>query len=195
MNDLSSRLIFVAILVAMMAVRVTYDMRQSGMRSQMFDWGRFAVNQLRDVITAVMFLQLLGVEVLRIQSSFDNQIRITGLILVLIGAWTFDWSRSVRATTWGLALTKPEHIKDHFVCTTGPYRFVRHPCYGSFIFGAVGFELFVGVSWLFLLVGPVLGLQYAIIAMQEERDLLTVYGDTYKEYMARVRWRLIPRVL
>lgn len=72
-----------------------------------------------------------------------------------------------------------------------PYNLVRHPIY-------LGWVLFVfGVPHMtmdrFLL--AVLSTTYLVAAVPlEERQLERVFGDAYRYYRARVRWRIVPGV-
>jgi protein-S-isoprenylcysteine O-methyltransferase Ste14 len=79
---------------------------------------------------------------------------------------------------------------------SGPYRFVRHPIYFGYLIGHVGF-LLVNFSWQNTLV---LGVLYAaqVVRIQREEAVLAQAdgqaGDEYRQYRARVRWRLLPFV-
>jgi protein-S-isoprenylcysteine O-methyltransferase Ste14 len=45
------------------------------------------------------------------------------------------------------------------------------------------------------LIFAVISTAYLLIAIPwEERSLVATYGDRYREYQSRVRWRLIPGV-
>ncbi len=79
------------------------------------------------------------------------------------------------------------------VITTGPYRVVRHPGYLGV------FCLQVGLMVMFAYWPPVLVMLVAVflslrrrIATEEEINAREMVG--YREYMERVRWRLIPWV-
>ena len=79
---------------------------------------------------------------------------------------------------------------EHRLVTSGPYRYVRHPCYlGELLsmFG-IGFAL-----------SSVVGLALALLSLllvlkrikQEEEMLTAEFGDEYRAYMGRTK-RLIP---
>ena len=78
------------------------------------------------------------------------------------------------------------------VTSTGPYRYVRHPMYGTVIIFIVGTTLLLG-SWYGLLLGLFLIVVIAFRAFQEER-VLRIELPGYDAYMACVKYRLIPHV-
>jgi protein-S-isoprenylcysteine O-methyltransferase Ste14 len=78
------------------------------------------------------------------------------------------------------------------VVSTGPYRYVRHPMYATAIIFVIGTSLLLG-SWYGLFCGvPLIGL-IAWRAVLEERTLREELPG-YNDYIARVRYRLIPHV-
>lgn len=76
------------------------------------------------------------------------------------------------------------------VVSTGPYRHVRHPMYAAFILYALGTTLLLG-SWYGFLPALVLIVMVAWRATREERTLREELPG-YVEYMATVKYRLIP---
>lgn len=77
--------------------------------------------------------------------------------------------------------------------TTGAYGVCRNPIYSSF-----GFFILPGLSmtsgtWVYLVAAAALCLGVWIFIRKEERDLLRVFGDEYRQYTARVH-RIIPFV-
>lgn len=78
------------------------------------------------------------------------------------------------------------------LATSGPYARVRHPQYVAFVAILAGFLL----QWptlLTLAMFPVLVVMYVKLARHEEREALTVFGDAYRRYAARVP-AFVPRV-
>lgn len=78
------------------------------------------------------------------------------------------------------------------VISTGPYRYVRHPMYATLLIFVPGTALLLG-SWYGLLLGLALVGMVARRAALEERTLREELAEC-DEYMARVRYRLVPSV-
>ena len=99
---------------------------------------------------------------------------------------------------------KASNLTNRGIVSHGPYRFVRHPAYATKNFawwiGALpglyalcrddnregaAYALLALIGWTAI---------YALRAVTEERHLLLAHNG-YAEYMARVRWRFIPRLI
>ncbi len=78
------------------------------------------------------------------------------------------------------------------VISTGPYHSVRHPMYAAMIFFFLGAPLLLG-SWLGIPLGILVMFILAWRAVLEEGALRRELPG-YAAYMARVKYRLIPRV-
>jgi protein-S-isoprenylcysteine O-methyltransferase Ste14 len=77
--------------------------------------------------------------------------------------------------------------------TSGAYGVCRNPIYSSFVFFVLpGLSLASG-TWAYLVVAAVLCLGVRIFIRKEERDLLRVFGEEYRQYTVRVH-RVIPFV-
>ncbi|KAI8983580.1 phospholipid methyltransferase-domain-containing protein [Pilobolus umbonatus] len=82
---------------------------------------------------------------------------------------------------------------DHFICTDGPYRLVRHPGYMAFILGWIGFAL-VNNNWIVLCITLIIMIYaYIMRIMAEEQMMLERFGVDYQQYMDET-YRLIPYV-
>jgi protein-S-isoprenylcysteine O-methyltransferase Ste14 len=80
--------------------------------------------------------------------------------------------------------------RGQMVVSSGPYHYVRHPMYATAIIFLVGTTLLLG-SWYGLVLVLILVVAIALRAVQEERTLQAELQG-YDEYMAEVKYRLIP---
>lgn len=71
----------------------------------------------------------------------------------------------------------------------GPFRLVRHPIY----LGWLLMVFFTPEMTLGRFVFAAVSSAYLVLAIPwEERSLLAAFGETYRAYQQRVRWRLVP---
>ena len=78
------------------------------------------------------------------------------------------------------------------MCTSGPYRYVRHPGYLSAISLEISMLLILGSWWALIPGGLAVALLVIRIALEDRapQDEL----DGCKDYAQRVRYRLLPGV-
>ncbi|KUH92570.1 isoprenylcysteine carboxylmethyltransferase family protein [Mycobacterium sp. IS-1556] len=74
--------------------------------------------------------------------------------------------------------------------STGLYGLVRHPMYSGSVMIMVGIPLALGSYWALLFVIP--GLVVFASRIHDEEKLLQDELDGYREYMRKVRFRLVP---
>lgn len=73
----------------------------------------------------------------------------------------------------------------------GPYRLVRHPLYLGWMLMVLGTAHMTGDRLIFASMTSL----YLVVAIPwEERSLERAFGDAYRRYKERVRWRVIPYV-
>jgi len=77
--------------------------------------------------------------------------------------------------------------------THGIYQLVRHPHYLGGVLFMFGLSLFFR-SIVALSFSALYMFLIAIGIKEEEEHLIRQYGDAYREYMKRARWKLIPKV-
>ncbi len=85
-----------------------------------------------------------------------------------------------------------QHDVGHAVVDGGPYQFVRHPGYASFVVGALGAPLML-LSWPALATGPTLAVWFVVRTALEDATLRRELPG-YADYARRVRFRLVPGV-
>jgi protein-S-isoprenylcysteine O-methyltransferase Ste14 len=77
-----------------------------------------------------------------------------------------------------------EAQRKHSLATTGLYARIRHPQYVGFVLILLGF-LFQWPTLLTLGMFPILLYMYYRLAIREEKDMITQFGDEYRQYKAR----------
>lgn len=108
----------------------------------------------------------------------------------MTGNAVVSWAMSVNG--FYARVVRIQRDRGQEVCSSGPYRFVRHPGYvGGIVFSlALPFEL--GSLWA---VVPALFVVLGFVARTalEDRTLRTELAG-YPEYASRVRFKLLPAV-
>lgn len=82
--------------------------------------------------------------------------------------------------------------RGHTVCTTGPYRYIRHPMYTGVIMCFLFFPLALGSLYSYLPVVAIVGLFILRTALEDK--MLKAELPGYMEYAEKVRYRLLPGV-
>ncbi len=113
-----------------------------------------------------------------------------GAILLLCSFCLFFLT--FRENTFLSPLVRVQQDRGQTVISTGPYHYVRHPMYAATLIFVIGTPLLLG-AWFGILVGPIVALVLAWRAVLEERSLQKELPG-YPEYMAQVKYRLIPFV-
>ena len=80
--------------------------------------------------------------------------------------------------------------RNHSVCTTGPYKYVRHPMYVGVISIMLCLPLSLGSLYALIPAGIIVILFLIRTALEDKTLLEELPG--YKEYSQKVRYRLIP---
>ena len=114
------------------------------------------------------------------QLELSPMIRWAGLDLLILGMIMLIWvQKHLSRNFTGTVQIRP----GGHVVNTGPYKYVRHPMYHSFILLGAGMFLLTA-NWL--LGGAFLFIIMIVIIVRtpvEEKALLNAYGKEYEEYM------------
>ena len=135
-------------------------------------------------------------------------------ILLPLDAVRFGWSRVPAALSWlafsGIflswvvviwafrenaylsAFVRLQTDRGHKVCTTGPYRFVRHPMYLAVVLSILCVPFFLGS--LFSLIPAVLIVGLFVLRTSLEDRMLRAELPGYSDYAVKTRWKLVPKV-
>ncbi|GAA5812396.1 hypothetical protein MFLAVUS_005848 [Mucor flavus] len=72
---------------------------------------------------------------------------------------------------------------DHYICTDGPYKTIRHPGYLAFLLAWIGFGL-VTSNWIsFFMITVLMTWAYILRIQAEEQMMLDRFGVDYQQYM------------
>ena len=116
-------------------------------------------------------------------------LRWTGVGVGVIAGALLIWTlRSLGKNLTDTVVTRREHT----LVTSGPYRWVRHPFYGSLALCVLANSL-VAANWFLFLSGSLLFVLIIIRTRTEEEKLLARFGDSYRAYMDRTG-RFLPRI-
>lgn len=123
-------------------------------------------------------------------SHMPGWLQVAGALLLLLSFYLFFLT--FRENPYLSPAVRDQSERGQTVVSTGLYSYVRHPMYATAGIFMAGATLLLG-SWYGLGLALLLIVAVAFRAVQEERTLRAELPG-YGEYMARVRYRLIPRV-
>jgi protein-S-isoprenylcysteine O-methyltransferase Ste14 len=102
-------------------------------------------------------------------------------VLIFVGFWLL-------AKAWSVLYAAQ---RSGTLAKTGAYARIRHPQYVGFVLIMLGF-LFQWPTLVTLVMFPLLVFMYWRLALREEQDALTEFGDEYRDYMREVP-AFVPR--
>lgn len=113
-----------------------------------------------------------------------------GTVFLAAAVWLFGRAHRDLGANWSPTL---EIGVQHTLTTQGVYGLIRHPMYASQLVWGIGQALLLQ-NWVAGLGGLVMFLpMYLIRVPQEERMMLSHFGEAYEAYRARTG-RILPRV-
>jgi protein-S-isoprenylcysteine O-methyltransferase Ste14 len=121
---------------------------------------------------------------------FPTWLNILGFILIVLGYTFAGWA--LVENRFFSSVVRIQTDRGHMVCDSGPYRIVRHPGYAGNILALPGIVLALGSVWTIIPV--IVALIIAVIRTALEDKTLQEELPGYRDYVRRVRYRLIPGV-
>jgi protein-S-isoprenylcysteine O-methyltransferase Ste14 len=136
-------------------------------------------------------LVIMGFDAVRFQWSFmPFWLTFLGVFMFVSVTPLALWAMAVnRFFEWTARIQNDKH---QYVCTSGPYKIVRHPGYTGLIVSILAYPLVLGSWWGFVLSG-IMAVIMVVRTGLEDRMLQKELPD-YAEYAKRVKYRLIPPV-
>ena len=110
---------------------------------------------------------------------------------LIVGAF-WGWVGVLRANRFAAVTIRLQEERGQTVISAGPYAVVRHPMYAYVILLLIGTPLLLGSLWGLL--GVILAMPLMAARALGEEALLMDGLPGYREYAARVRFRLVPGV-
>lgn len=122
--------------------------------------------------------------------GLPDALRWLGVMVALFGTYVFWWSHHTLAENWTPFIEAPPGAR---LITGGPYRWVRHPMYSSFLLFNGGLWL-VSSNWI---AGGFAFLSFLWMYLhrvgREERMMVELFGDEYRAF-AEKTGRVIPGI-
>ncbi len=189
--------VFLVIYLASITVNATFLMRTSP--ETVAERGSAPISQTWDKIVSsiwavTQYLLVPLIAALDVRLLWSGEIglgwHIAGAVLLAAGLGLFGWAMITNA--YFSTAVRIQSERGHTVCTTGPYRFVRHPGYAGVLLQDIGVPLLLG-SWWALIPG-LLGTAAMVARTVFEDRTLRAGLDGYSDYAQKVKYRLIPMV-
>lgn len=117
-------------------------------------------------------------------------VQIAALVAILPALAVLIWA--MLSNTFFSAHVRIQHERGHRTVDTGPYAIIRHPGYAAGIWADLMLPIALGTLWGLIPMGLVIVL-LIVRTWLEDRTLMDEL-DGYRDYAARVRYRLVPNV-
>ncbi|UCE39875.1 MAG: isoprenylcysteine carboxylmethyltransferase family protein [Candidatus Aminicenantes bacterium] len=139
----------------------------------------------------LVILILPGLDAVRFQwSNVPLILKAIAFIGYIPGSAIAFWA--MRENAFLSDVVRIQEDRGHTVCTTGPYKYVRHPMYVGVILIMLCFPFSLGS--LYTLIPAVIIMILFFIRTALEDKTLREELPCYKEYSQKVRYRLIPGI-
>ena len=113
---------------------------------------------------------------------------VAGAAVLAVGLGLASWVMITNPYIWSEVPIQ----RGQTVCSTGPYRFARHPAYAGLILQALGVPILLGSLWA--LIPGITAAVCIIIATSSEDRMLQTELPGYQDYVQKVRFRLVPGI-
>jgi protein-S-isoprenylcysteine O-methyltransferase Ste14 len=149
------------------------------------------------ILTSITILPLFGLFVINgldqrfgWTGQFALWIHLTGAIGAMLGSLIFTWS--MVSNRFFSTQVRIQEERNHTVATAGPYQIVRHPGYVGFILQYLSIPLILGGIWGLIPAG-IMAILFIIRTALEDATLQKELAG-YREYTAKVKFRLLPGI-
>ena len=117
-------------------------------------------------------------------------VQVGALLVVALGCGFAFWA--ISSNPFFATFVRIQEDRDHTVVSSGPYALIRHPGYAGLLLAGLALPFALGSIWAVL--PAALGSLFFVARTSREDRTLRDGLTGYREYQARVRWRLMPGV-
>ena len=115
---------------------------------------------------------------------------VAGAVVLAVGYGLSIWA--MRTNAYFSTAVRIQSERGHAVCSSGPYRYVRHPGYVGYALQYLAMPFLLGSLWALL---PWLAATISMVIRTALEDrMLHAELPGYQEYAQQVRYRLIPGI-
>lgn len=122
--------------------------------------------------------------------AFHPGLSLAGILLTISGQLLFLVAQ--KQNRFFSSTVRIQTDREHTVCDTGLYKFVRHPAYFGSVLQLTGFPLLFGSLWSIIPVALLIILHITRTYLEDETLRKELGG--YPEYSLKTRYRIIPYV-
>ena len=150
----------------------------------------------KKLVPLIVYLPLLSMIVAALNLRYGWQPQLTfwlqmlGLAGMVLGMAFSSWA--MVTNRFYAALVRIQTDRGHTVTSSGPYRILRHPGYAGGMLANLSFPFLLGSIWALIPIAIVLVLTIVRTALEDRTLQVELPG--YKEYAARIRYRLLPGI-
>ncbi|HLN74978.1 MAG: methyltransferase family protein [Methylococcaceae bacterium] len=154
-------------------------------------WWDKAILGLTFLVTISMYV-VAGLDSGRYHWSpeFPWTITVLGIVLTMAGQLIFLVAQ--KQNKYFSSTVRIQTNREHKVCESGLYHFVRHPAYLGMMLQAAGFPLLIGSIWSIVPIGLMMVLLITRTSLEDRMLLNELKG--YLEYSERTEYRILPYV-
>lgn len=117
-------------------------------------------------------------------------LHVAAFVITVLGYSFSNWATV--ANKFFSSVVRIQRDREHTVVTAGPYRLVRHPAYAGTVVTSLATPLLLGSLWA--LIPAALAVCQLVVRTALEDKTLQEELEGYRDYAARVRYRLLPGV-
>ncbi len=133
-----------------------------------------------------------GLDAIRFGPAFPmaQSVQVVALLVFALGYGFAYWA--VCSNPFFATFVRIQEDRHHTVVSSGPYALIRHPGYAGTLLAHLALPFALGSIWALL--PAVLGTLFFVARTSREDRTLGERLVGYREYQARVRWRLVPGI-